>query len=565
MRKNTAYSKSTAQEAKAIAEQVDRIDEQIRLWDEMLKASIETNQALKAEKASENKKDTTDNGDVQYSERPFSEQVDDVLAGTFDRSNAVYVGMTPKILQDVGLKGNLPMLTTASHIRNANKPKNTKKHYHGLTEKQIKNIPTKIAQPVMIMESLDRTKNSIVVVTDMLDVDNSPIVVTIKTDGKGMYSNVEIDTNFLTGYYGRDGFANFIENNVSLDTFLYINKEKATILSTESNSSWFEQLKDYDFDIIIRKHTQKSQEKFSERDNLGNELSKEQVDYFKDSIVKDENGNLKVMYHGTPNATFTKFKSGTYFTEHKWYADNFQSQGASSLGYKKTSDNPDTYAVYLNIQKPFDTRNKEAKNIFYNEYYQQWGTGTDLMESGLPDWLDGQDLQEFLEEKGYDYDGLILDEGAVGGYGDTVKSRGLSYVVFNSNQVKSVNNKKPTDDADINYSDRDYSYDTLVSKPNMNLTIINDTKIYQTNKQARVDVINKGVKNASTFGKTNEKGNAVVFVEDIKHDIIVSKSALRHGIDRRFTLQAPVIEKNWWDIKKCNKNQRINIKEQKCQ
>ena len=48
------------------------------------------------------------------------------------------------------------------------------------------------------------------------------------------------------------------------------------------------------------------------------------------------------MYHGTPNATFTKFRSGTYFTEHKWYADNYQNQGASGLSYKKTADNPDT-------------------------------------------------------------------------------------------------------------------------------------------------------------------------------------------------------------------------------
>ena len=158
------------------------------------------------------------------------------------------------------------------------------------------------------------------------------------------------------------------------------------------------------------------------------------------------------MYHGTPNAGFTKFKSGTYFTQHKWYADRYQSQGASSLGYKKTADNPDTYTVYLNIKKPFDTRNKTERDIFYKEYYRQWGTGTNLMESGLPDWLDGIDLQEFLEEKGYDYDGLILDEGGTGGYGDEVVSRGISYMIFDSSEVKNVDNTKPTSDPDIRYS-----------------------------------------------------------------------------------------------------------------
>lgn len=207
--------------------------------------------------------------------------------------------------------------------------------------------------------------------------------------------------------------------------------------------------------------------KFSDRDSDGNTLSKEQQEFFKDSKVRDKDGNLLVMYHGTPNAGFTKFKSGTYFTQYKWYADRYQGQGASSLGVKKTANNPDTYAVYLNIKKPFDTRNKTERDIFYNEYYRQWGTGTDLMESGLPDWMDGMDLQEFLEENGYDYDGLILDEGGVGGYGEEVKSRGLSYVAFSSEQVKNIDNKAPTSDADIRYSGRDSTYMEAVNNGDM--------------------------------------------------------------------------------------------------
>lgn len=187
-------------------------------------------------------------------------------------------------------------------------------------------------------------------------------------------------------------------------------------------------------------------------DSDGNKLSEQQQDFFKDSKVVDENGRLLVMYHGTPNAGFTEFKPGTYFTQNKEYADKYQGQGASSLGYKKTADNPDTYKVYLNITKPFDTRNKAERDIFNNEYYRKWGTGTPLMESGLPDWLDGMDLQEFLEENGYDYDGLVLDEGGTGGYGDEVKSRGISYVVFDSSQVKDVTNKTPTKSKDYRYS-----------------------------------------------------------------------------------------------------------------
>ena len=194
-------------------------------------------------------------------------------------------------------------------------------------------------------------------------------------------------------------------------------------------------------------------------DTSGRELTAEQADYFKNSKVRDEQGNLKVMYHGSPNAGFTEFRSGTYFTPMKWYADGYKKQGASMLSYKKTADNPDTYEVYLNIEKPFDTRNPKERRIFEKEFYGQWGNGAPLADSGLPDWTDGMDLQEFIEEKGYDYDGLILDEGAVGGYGEEVKSRGLSYVVFSPEQVKNVDNQTPTKSSDIRYSlpsDKDY-------------------------------------------------------------------------------------------------------------
>ena len=41
-------------------------------------------------------------------------------------------------------------------------------------------------------------------------------------------------------------------------------------------------------------------------DNKGRQLSTQQQEYFKDSKVRDEKGNLLTVYHGTPN-TFTEF------------------------------------------------------------------------------------------------------------------------------------------------------------------------------------------------------------------------------------------------------------------
>lgn len=151
-----------------------------------------------------------------------------------------------------------------------------------------------------------------------------------------------------------------------------------------------------------------------------------------------EAGYTVKAYHGTPNGTFNVFREWSYFTESKKYADVYQNQGASSNGYKQTASNPKTYSVYLNPKDVFDTRTERDRRIFQNEFYRQWGNGAPLSERGLPDWTDGDDLIEFFDDKGYDYDAFYLDEGGTGGYGDKVEDRGVSIIVKDSAQVKSA-------------------------------------------------------------------------------------------------------------------------------
>ena len=199
---------------------------------------------------------------------------------------------------------------------------------------------------------------------------------------------------------------------------------------------------------------------FSISDSTGRQLSQEQAEYFKDSKVRDENGNLKVMYHGTPNGEFTVFKDGTYFTDSKAYADRYQNPGASSISTGKTASNPKTFEVYLDIKKPFDLSDPEARRIYVEEYIKggnamginPYLSDAEYAKIETVDWMEGEDLRDFLIENEYDYDGLVLDEGADGGYGSEVQSRGNSYVVFSPEQVKQVDNAKPTGDPDIRFS-----------------------------------------------------------------------------------------------------------------
>lgn len=198
--------------------------------------------------------------------------------------------------------------------------------------------------------------------------------------------------------------------------------------------------------------------KYSLRDSDANKLSENQIEYFKDSKVRDESGNLLVMYHGTPH-DFTVFKnrgSGMYFTADPEYA----------YGYTQLSGK--VMKVYLNITKPFDIlKDNVAKKIFVDEFikggYAQGIHPSSSMseinkyiENGV-DWVEGDNLIEFLEENDYDYDGLVINEGSDSvsdGTGNKAVWRGFSYVTFNSNQAKNVDNVNPTVNPDIRYSHR---------------------------------------------------------------------------------------------------------------
>lgn len=198
-------------------------------------------------------------------------------------------------------------------------------------------------------------------------------------------------------------------------------------------------------------------------DSEGRKLSEEQKKYFENSTVRDDNGNLLPMYHGTPNGDFTVFKNDIqFFTPNRWYADFYQEPSASSRKAGKTVTNKKTYEVYLNITKPFDIRNPETKEIFINDYvkggyalginpYEEY---KDTTNSGLPSWEEADNIYEFLEDNDLldEYDGIIVDEGGFPGEDGKIVQRGISYVTFSQNQIKNVDNKKPTADPDIRHS-----------------------------------------------------------------------------------------------------------------
>lgn len=90
------------------------------------------------------------------------------------------------------------------------------------------------------------------------------------------------------------------------------------------------------------------------------------------SKVVDENGEPKVMYHGTPWGEFSEFRhfmpqtgdrtpSGRfYFTTNKFAASRYERGD-----FNKGNNNPKTYPVFLNIRNPF---NSQDQNSLSKEY-----------------------------------------------------------------------------------------------------------------------------------------------------------------------------------------------------
>ena len=199
-----------------------------------------------------------------------------------------------------------------------------------------------------------------------------------------------------------------------------------------------------------------------DENGLKYKLSPEQEAFFKDSKVRDEDGNLMKMYHGSPNGNITEFRPGTYFTKDKKYANGYQNPEASyiSLSSFKEVNDPKTYEVYINSKNPFTLNDSTARDIYLNEYVKggnslyldPYSDHTDTIKSMREiDWMEGEGFREWLQENHPEYDSLYLDEGGDGGYGEKTIDKGISLVMTKPEQIKYTDNLNPTDSPDMRY------------------------------------------------------------------------------------------------------------------
>ena len=159
---------------------------------------------------------STNNTDI------FSKQVDEVLNGNFPQKDMLIVSQnTPKILQDIGLN-DLPITLTQRHLKTIMNASGEYKgaNYHNLGVDLVKQLPQAIANPLNVLKS-NTDSNSIVVITELADKQDRPVIASIKIDGRGQINNIEIDTNVLTSAYGKDNYDSFMKKNIANGNMLY--------------------------------------------------------------------------------------------------------------------------------------------------------------------------------------------------------------------------------------------------------------------------------------------------------------------------------------------------------
>lgn len=140
-----------------------------------------------------------------------------------------------------------------------------------------------------------------------------------------------------------------------------------------------------------------------------------------------------------------------------------------------------------------------------------------------------------------------------GNYATTVDTNAPTSTSETSNGKVSFASRLPQKDTTVNSNDMQdktryslkehpYSYKTLTSKPDMKIIEIDDKKDYAPNKPTREDVVNNALVSALSVGHKDRSGNIFVYVDDIDTNVMVSKRGLRHSLDRRLSIIAPVTE-----------------------
>ena len=565
-----------AQYAKKTIQQVDGL---VQMWADM------------AVDAAENYREGAGNGNValdggvKYSLNKNAEtELHRALYDKNFKGEVLLRDVTPDIMLSQKGVRNLPMSMNASHIReNVFSEAEAVKmglrtgkgiNYHGIGEglflKIIDGLDNvrEAYRGTKNADNPSRSTNYFLLISEFSDSDGNRINVPVYIDEHGSVNNVILDVNKISTVYGKRNLQEYIQRQVKNGNLIRI--KNRSNLTSESQApiarDYGEKASKYSIrntePVVNQKNSDRNDlesdfynagVKYSDRDSDGRQLSEEQQEYFKESEVRDDDGNLVPVYHQTFDDfyTFKRDKLGevtlknandaslaaTSLVGH-WFSDHDLSQNIGGNALK----------CYLDIKNPYYT-DLDSLAAEIGSYADDAEKMQDHFEMGQFNMVrkSASEFVRWLRSNGYD--GIFVSDREFGG---------TSYVILNSRQAKLTTNENPTGRNDIRYSQRQqdqqaalekqngvlsegdtpgpYSYESLTSKPDMVVTPVGGNV-----PNNRADVVYQAKQNAAKVGKFNPKdGSVSVYVKDVGRNVVLGTAGLKHSLDRRMDTNASI-------------------------
>jgi hypothetical protein len=156
------------------------------------------------------------------------------------RHSFVYFGHVPEILTRVGLP-NSSLYMKAGHLFTSmkesdpsKKDKSTSLNYHNISPDIVKQIPDSLKNPLYVLQS-HHHPTSLIVVLDLYDKDNNPVIVPIAPFRKQSAHSCQLRYSAVSSIYGKSRFELFLESHKNL--ILYENKDGSRSLRSRERQS----------------------------------------------------------------------------------------------------------------------------------------------------------------------------------------------------------------------------------------------------------------------------------------------------------------------------------------
>ena len=201
-----------------------RYSQNNKTWQDYLEknyktAGTRTNmQDILVSKATNNNKERV--RDILSRNGSFSEQVDKYIADKLPSGDFLYLGETPTVLQNLGLPNNEVILKQSKLKTLMQESNNNTDKLHELPIETIKKIPEAIANPLNILQS-STDENSVVIITDLADANERPIIASIEVNYDGQIGNIDFLSNRLTSAYGKNNYDRFMKTEIAKGNLLY--------------------------------------------------------------------------------------------------------------------------------------------------------------------------------------------------------------------------------------------------------------------------------------------------------------------------------------------------------